>query len=81
MLIPAVKDPKRAFEIQHAVAKLLADKKLDPVTFEPIYEGLESVSRGLADIEGRRTWGKAVARVRNDKGEVVVGKQEARAKL
>lgn len=76
ILIRTVKDPKRAFEIQHAVAKLLADRKLDPVTYEPIYEGLESVSRGLGDIEGRKTWGKGVVRVRRDDGGVVKGEEE-----
>jgi NADPH2:quinone reductase len=59
----------------------LADKQLDPVTFEPIYHGLDSVSSGLVDIEKRKTWGKAVVRVRNEGGEVVVNKGESRAKL
>jgi hypothetical protein len=77
-----VKDPRRAFEIQHAVAKLLSDGKLSPVTFEPIYEGLDSVSRGLGDIETRKTWGKAVVRVRNEQGDVILAKQPGeRAKL
>jgi NADPH2:quinone reductase len=49
----------------------LQSKKVTPVTFEPIYEGLGQVSRGLSDLEGRKTWGKAVIRVRDQKGQVI----------
>jgi NADPH2:quinone reductase len=44
----------------------LSAGQLVPAVFEPIYEGLESVARGLGDLEGRRTWGKGVVRIRQD---------------
>lgn len=71
--IVTVKDPPAAFKVQNAVFKLLDSKKVTPVTFEPVYEGLREVSRGLQDLEGRKTWGKAVIRVRDNKGGVIGG--------
>lgn len=68
--------------MQKQVFNLLASKKLTPVTFEPVYEGLEQVPRGLVDIDERRTWGKGVVRVRDDQGGVVDGdKGNGKAKL
>jgi hypothetical protein len=34
-----------------------------------VYDGLDDVTQALADLEGRKTWGKAVIRVRRDPGE------------
>jgi NADPH2:quinone reductase len=78
-----VKDPPAAFKVQNAVFKLLDSKKVTPVTFEPVYEGLDKVSQGLQDLEGRKTWGKAVIRVRDQQGKVVGGASErgVKAKL
>lgn len=45
---------------------LLSEKKVLPILYEPIYDGLDQVSRGLGDLEGRRTWGKGVVRVRKE---------------
>ena len=61
-------------QVVAAVLDLLSSGKVVPVIYDPIYEGLESVGRGLSDLEGRKTWGKAVVRIRG-KG------QEVRAKL
>ena len=47
--------------------------KIIPAIYDPIFDGLEDVARGLTDLDGRKTWGKVVVRVR--RGE------EARAKL
>jgi len=51
-----------------ALLELIAQGRLKPAVFEKIYEGLESVPQGLKDLAERKTWGKAVVRVRpNDK--------------
>jgi NADPH2:quinone reductase len=48
---------------------LLSSGKVVPILYEPVYDGLESVTQALADLEGRKTWGKAVIRVRREQGE------------
>ena len=44
--------------------RLFKEKKLDPAVFDKVYDGLEYVSEGLDDLEKRKTWGKAIVRVR-----------------
>jgi NADPH2:quinone reductase len=56
-------------QVVSEVLDLLSEKKLKPVIYEPIYEGLEGVSKGLADLEGRKIWGKGVVRIRGDQAE------------
>lgn len=52
------------------------------VVLYPEVYSLERVSEGLNAIEQRKTWGKAVVRVRNDDGSSFVEKgQGNRAKL
>jgi NADPH2:quinone reductase len=48
---------------------LLSSGKVVPILYEPVYDGLDDVTQALADLEGRKTWGKAVIRVRRDPGE------------
>ena len=49
-----------------AVSKMLDEGKAKPVLYEPIYESLDAISRGLDDLDKRKTWGKAVVRVKQD---------------
>jgi NADPH2:quinone reductase len=43
---------------------LFNEKKLVPAVFDKVYDGVEAVAEGLDDLEKRRTWGKAIVRVR-----------------
>jgi NADPH2:quinone reductase len=61
------KDPARAAQVVSEVLGLLAEKKLRPVIYEPIYEGLEEVGKGLKDLEERKIWGKGVVRIRKER--------------
>jgi len=63
------KDPARAMQVVSEVLDLLAEKKLRPVIYDPVYEGVEEVGKGLVDLEGRKIWGKGVVRIRRDGGE------------
>lgn len=62
----ALKDPKRYFEVIDEVMKMISSGRLIPQVYDPVYEGLEQVTTGLKDLEDRKTWGKAVVRVRHD---------------
>ena len=45
---------------------MFSERKLVPAVFDKVYDGLEHVSNGLDDLEKRKTWGKAVVRVRKE---------------
>lgn len=60
------KDPKRAQQVVAEVLELLSSGKVVPAIYEPVYDGLESVSQGLDDLDKRKVWGRAVVRVRHD---------------
>lgn len=62
----ALRDPPRYKEVIAQVLKMVSAGQLSPTVFEPIYEGLEGVTQGLVDLEGRKTWGKVVVSVRKD---------------
>ncbi|KAL1413593.1 hypothetical protein Q8F55_001368 [Vanrija albida] len=62
----AKKDPGRYVEVIQLVLEHIRNGDLVPQVFDPLYEGLQSVPRGLVDIEKRKTWGKAVVRIRKD---------------
>lgn len=62
----ALKDPKRYFQVIDEVMHMIASGRLVPQVYDPVYEGLDSVTAGLRDLEDRKTWGKAVVRVRHD---------------
>jgi NADPH:quinone reductase-like Zn-dependent oxidoreductase len=53
------KNPKRLAEVWQELLALLASGKLKPVLFTGY-----TLDEGLDDLEHRRTWGKAVVRVR-----------------
>ncbi len=67
----SVQDPQHAKGIVADILNHLASGTLVPVIYEPIYDGLENVSRGLVDLDNRKVWGKAVVRVRQGEGEGV----------
>ena len=60
------KDPKRAQQVVTEVLELLSSGKVVPALYDPIYDGLDEVAKGLDDLDNRRTWGRAVVRVRKD---------------
>ncbi len=59
-------ESERIPEVWDALLELFSSGKVVPVVMEPIYDGLESLSRGLSDLQNRKTWGKAVVRVKDD---------------
>jgi NADPH2:quinone reductase len=69
------KDPQRAQQVIKEVLQLLGSGKILPAIYEPVYEGLEQVGKGLDDLDKRKTWGRAVVRVRKGDGD---GKAKAK---
>ena len=59
----SAKSPKRFAEVWQELLALLASGKLRPILFTGEYT-LDTLAKGLDDLEHRRTWGKAVVRVR-----------------
>lgn len=64
MLTFAARDPQHAVQVVSEVLGLLSSGKLKPILYEKVYNGLETVSEALQDLEGRKTWGKGVIRIR-----------------
>jgi len=62
----AVRDPQHAIQVVFEVLEHLSTGKLKPILFDKEYNGLETVSQGLQDLEGRLTWGKGVIRIRDE---------------
>ncbi|CAK9785640.1 alcohol dehydrogenase [Cutaneotrichosporon oleaginosum] len=62
----AIRDPPRYKHVIKETLRMVAEGKLTPTVFEPVYEGLEGVTKGLLDLEGRKTYGKVVVSVRKD---------------
>ncbi|KAK1924379.1 NAD(P)-binding protein [Papiliotrema laurentii] len=58
------RDPQHAVQVVSEVLGLLSSGKLKPILYEKVYNGLETVSEALQDLEGRKTWGKGVIRIR-----------------
>ncbi|WVQ99274.1 hypothetical protein IAU59_006406 [Kwoniella sp. CBS 9459] len=85
----AIKDPASVVRVFLAVLDLLQEGKVKQVLYPKEYIGLDRVSEGLGDIESRKTWGKAVVRIRGDdvdggddsKREDTRGGENVRAKL
>ena len=46
--------------------KLLEEGKINPVVYQPIFEGLESTPKALNALASRKTYGKVVVRVAKD---------------
>ena len=63
------RDPLHALEVIRSLSELFSSGRLRPILYEPIYEGLESVSRALTDLDDRKIWGKGVVRVRKEETE------------
>lgn len=62
----ATKDTKRYYQVLDEVMQMISSGRLVPQVYDPIYEGLDKVVPGLRDLEDRKTWGKAVVRVRKE---------------
>ncbi|ETW84421.1 quinone oxidoreductase 12 [Heterobasidion irregulare TC 32-1] len=57
------KDPNHVPEVWNALLGLLAQRRVLPVIYSQTYT-LDTVVQGLDDLEKRKTWGKAIVRVR-----------------
>jgi NADPH2:quinone reductase len=62
-------EPSQQLHVWGELMRLFSERKLVPSVFDKVYDGLEEVAQGLDDLEKRRTWGKAVVRVRDTKGD------------
>lgn len=60
------------------VLDLLASGKVVPAIYEPVYPGLESVARGLDDLDKRKVWGRAVVQIRKSDAADKDGRQRAK---
>ncbi|KAG6900764.1 hypothetical protein C0993_002188 [Termitomyces sp. T159_Od127] len=58
-------DKGRISDVWKALLDLFASNKITPVMYDRIYT-LETVSEGLAAIERRETWGKAIVRIQSE---------------
>jgi len=63
----ATKEPSHVPVVWEELLSLLATGKLQPVVYSPVYS-MEQIPDGLAALESRKSWGKVVARVRDDDG-------------
>ena len=65
------KEPPHVKMVWHDLLALFSSRKLVPLVYDQLYEGLDSISKGLHDLETRKTWGKAVVQVRKEDGKVL----------
>lgn len=56
---------------------LLSEGSFKVMVYPTIYS-LESIPEGLKEIEDRKTWGKAVVKVRNEDGSSYIETQKAK---
>lgn len=49
---------------------MFAEKKIQGIVYDKVYEGLESVPVGLKALGDRQTWGKAVVRVSKEQSRL-----------
>lgn len=54
-------------EAWNALLEMFEKKIIKPTVFTKVYDGLEALPEGLRDLQDRKTWGKAVCRIRPDK--------------
>lgn len=66
ILFSTAKEPSRQEPVWKELLDLLSQKRLSPVVYDKQYNGLEEIAGGLDDLEKRRTWGKAVVKLRDD---------------
>ena len=62
MRISAIVPPRASVDVAN---RMISENRLNPVVYEQTYT-LDTLVQGLDDLEKRRTWGKAIARVRSD---------------
>ncbi|KAJ2725909.1 hypothetical protein GGI07_000954 [Coemansia sp. Benny D115] len=55
-------EPERIPEVWSALFKMAEEGKINPVVYEPVFQGLESVKDALKAIAGRETFGKVVVK-------------------
>ena len=60
-------EPDTVTEVWEDLLGFLKSGKLTPVVMDPVYKGIESLPKGLTDLATRKTWGKAVLRISDDK--------------
>lgn len=53
-------------EAWNALLEMFEKKIIKPTVFTRVYDGLEALPEGLKDLQERKTWGKAVVRIRPD---------------
>lgn len=56
-------------ECWNALLEMFEQKRIKPTVFSRVYQGLEELPQGLMDLSERKTWGKAVVRIREDAGK------------
>ncbi|KAF9566754.1 alcohol dehydrogenase [Agrocybe pediades] len=59
------KEPPRVPVVWHDILSMIGSGRVKPVIFSEVYK-LDRIVDGLAAIETRKTWGKAVVRVREE---------------
>ncbi|KAF9475539.1 NAD(P)-binding protein [Pholiota conissans] len=59
------KEPSRVEAVWKDILSLFATGKVKPITYTEIYK-FENLTEGLATLEKRQTWGKAVVRVKEE---------------
>ncbi|KZT72141.1 NAD(P)-binding protein [Daedalea quercina L-15889] len=59
-------EPKHIFEVHRAINELLASGRIKPVVYPQAFP-LEQLADGLHLLEQRKTWGKVVVRIRDEK--------------
>lgn len=57
-------EPEHIPGVWKGIFELFESGKLKPAVYDPPYKGLDSVPGALVDLESRKTWGKAVVRVK-----------------
>ncbi|KAI0058587.1 alcohol dehydrogenase [Artomyces pyxidatus] len=62
------KNPSRAVEVWKELLELLSSGRVIPVVYTETYT-LDTLVKGLDDLEKRKTWGKAIVRIREQPGE------------
>ncbi|KAA1467255.1 alcohol dehydrogenase [Dentipellis sp. KUC8613] len=72
------KNPAHIPEVWKALQELLSSGRVKPSVYAKTYT-LGTVGQALSDLENRKTWGKAVVRVRDEQGREV--KEDVQAKL
>jgi NADPH2:quinone reductase len=64
VVLSTAHDPERVAGAWRELLELFASGRLKPVVYSGRYYTLETLTQALQDLEERKTWGKAVVRVR-----------------